>query len=147
MADETSQPDLTSLTVSLLSAFVANNSVRVEELSKLIGDTHAALADLNSSSASAPAAEEAEAEAEAMVEEPMELEAEIGRPCTKLAYPYGEHDGRVRAAVEAAGYERAFALRATAKAGPYGEPRLDLYRRHSPARALLMTTPLHRFAA
>jgi predicted transcriptional regulator len=58
MADETSQPDLTSLTVSLLSAFVANNSVRVDELSKLIGDTHAALAGLSSSPASAQRAEE-----------------------------------------------------------------------------------------
>jgi peptidoglycan/xylan/chitin deacetylase (PgdA/CDA1 family) len=76
-----------------------------------------------------------------------ELEAELGRPCTDFAYPYGEHDERVRAAVRSAGYERGFALWGGQKGDPFALPRLDLYRRHSPARAILMTTPLHRFAA
>ena len=76
-----------------------------------------------------------------------ELEAELGRPCTDFAYPYGEHDERVRAAVKAAGYERGFALWGGPKGDPFALPRLDLYRRHSPTRALLMTTPLHRLAA
>lgn len=82
-----------------------------------------------------------------LVDSKAEIEAELGRPCTELAYPYGEHDRRVRAAVEAAGYERGFALWDCVRGDPYAERRLDLYSRHSPVRALLMTTPLHRFAA
>jgi peptidoglycan/xylan/chitin deacetylase (PgdA/CDA1 family) len=76
-----------------------------------------------------------------------ELEDELHRPCTELAYPFGEHDGRVRAAARAASYSRAFALWDAPKNDRYAERRLDLYRRHTPLRALLMTTPLHRFAA
>ena len=76
-----------------------------------------------------------------------ELEAELGNPCIDLAYPYGEHDERVRAAVRAAGYETAFALWGGPKDDPYAAPRLDLYRRHSPTRAVLMSTPLHRLVA
>jgi peptidoglycan/xylan/chitin deacetylase (PgdA/CDA1 family) len=82
-----------------------------------------------------------------VAESKAEIEAELGCPCAEFAYPYGEHDSRVRAAVQAAGYERAFALRGGAKDDPYAMPRLDLYRRHSPAAALLMATPLGRFAA
>jgi predicted transcriptional regulator len=61
MTDAPSQPDLASLTVSLLSAYVANNSVRADELPKLIGDTHAALVGLNASSASGSAEEDSPA--------------------------------------------------------------------------------------
>lgn len=75
-----------------------------------------------------------------------EIEAELGRPCPELAYPYGEHDERVRAMARVAGYERAYALGGP-KGDPYAAPRLDLYRRHTPARALLMTTPLHRLVS
>ena len=76
-----------------------------------------------------------------------ELEAELHRSSDELAYPYGEHDERVRAAARAAGYSRAFALWHVPKNDPYAMRRLDLYRRHTPVRALLMTTPLHRVAA
>jgi peptidoglycan/xylan/chitin deacetylase (PgdA/CDA1 family) len=65
-----------------------------------------------------------------------EIEDELGRPCTDLAYPYGEHNERVRAAARAAGYERAYGLRERGR-DPYALPRVDLYRRHSPVRALL----------
>jgi peptidoglycan/xylan/chitin deacetylase (PgdA/CDA1 family) len=82
-----------------------------------------------------------------LVESKAEIEAELGCSCAEFAYPYGEHDRRVRAAVEAAGYQRAFALWDGVRGDPYAERRLDLYRRHTPVRALLMTTPLHRFAA
>jgi peptidoglycan/xylan/chitin deacetylase (PgdA/CDA1 family) len=75
-----------------------------------------------------------------------EVEAELGGPCTEFAYPYGEHDERVRAAVRAAGYERAFAIRNGSTADFYALPRLDLYRRHTPSRAFMLTTPLRRFA-
>jgi peptidoglycan/xylan/chitin deacetylase (PgdA/CDA1 family) len=64
------------------------------------------------------------------------IEDKLGRPCHELAYPYGEHDERVRAAARAAGYERAYGLKERGDDG-YALPRLDLYRRHSPARALL----------
>ena len=37
------------------------------------------------------------------------IEENLGRPCTTLAYPYGEHDARVRDATRAAGYTAAFA--------------------------------------
>ena len=65
-----------------------------------------------------------------------EIEDELAVRCTELAYPYGEHDDRVRAAARSAGYERAFALWRGSK-DPYSSPRLDLYRRHSPVRTLL----------
>jgi peptidoglycan/xylan/chitin deacetylase (PgdA/CDA1 family) len=64
-----------------------------------------------------------------------EIEAELGRPCRELAYPYGEHDERVRAAARAAGYDRAYALRGR-KGDAYALPRVDLYRRHTVPRAL-----------
>ena len=65
-----------------------------------------------------------------------EIEAELGRPCRELAYPYGEQDERVRAAARRAGYERAYALRGR-KGDPYALPRVDLYRRHTVPRALI----------
>ena len=65
-----------------------------------------------------------------------EIEAELGGTCGELAYPYGEHDGRVRAAAQAAGYSRAYALRGR-NADPYSSPRVDLYRRHTTPRTLL----------
>lgn len=71
-----------------------------------------------------------------VVESKQQIEDELGRPCTELAYPYGEHDERVRAAVRMAGYDRAYGLRERGR-DPYALPRLDLYRRHGPVRALL----------
>jgi peptidoglycan/xylan/chitin deacetylase (PgdA/CDA1 family) len=65
-----------------------------------------------------------------------QIEDELGRACPDFAYPYGEHDERVRAAVRAAGYERAYGLVADGR-DQYSLRRVDLYRRHSPFRALL----------
>jgi polysaccharide deacetylase len=65
-----------------------------------------------------------------------EIEDRLGRPCDDLAYPYGEHDQRVRAAARAAGYRRAYALRGS-RSDAYAAPRLDLYRRHTVPRTLL----------
>jgi peptidoglycan/xylan/chitin deacetylase (PgdA/CDA1 family) len=65
-----------------------------------------------------------------------EIEDRLGRPCPDLAYPYGEHDGRVRAAARAAGYVRAYALRGSGS-DAYATPRLDLYRRDTVPRTLL----------
>jgi peptidoglycan/xylan/chitin deacetylase (PgdA/CDA1 family) len=64
-----------------------------------------------------------------------EIEAELGRPCRELAYPYGEHDERVRVAARAAGYDRGYSLRGR-KRDSYALPRVDLYRRHTVHRAL-----------
>jgi peptidoglycan/xylan/chitin deacetylase (PgdA/CDA1 family) len=68
-------------------------------------------------------------------ESKQEIEDRLGRPCEDFAYPYGEHDGRVRAATQAAGYARAYALRGS-RADAYAAPRLDLYRRHTVPRML-----------
>ena len=65
-----------------------------------------------------------------------EIEDRFGRSCEDLAYPYGEHDERVRAAARAAGYRRAYALRGS-RSDAYAAPRLDLYRRHTVPRTLL----------
>jgi peptidoglycan/xylan/chitin deacetylase (PgdA/CDA1 family) len=65
-----------------------------------------------------------------------EIEDRLGRACEDLAYPYGEHDERVRAAARAAGYGRAYALRGS-RSDPYAAPRVDLYRRHTVPRTLL----------
>jgi peptidoglycan/xylan/chitin deacetylase (PgdA/CDA1 family) len=65
----------------------------------------------------------------------MEIEDELSSPCRALAYPYGEHDERVREAARRAGYERAYALRDGGD-DPYALPRVDLYRRHSVPRSL-----------
>ena len=46
METEAHQQDLTELTVELLSAFVANNAVRSDDLPGLIASTHAALSGL-----------------------------------------------------------------------------------------------------
>ena len=54
MAD-TEQPDLTTLTVQLLSAYVANNQVPSDALAGLIGATRAALAGTPAPEALAPA--------------------------------------------------------------------------------------------
>jgi peptidoglycan/xylan/chitin deacetylase (PgdA/CDA1 family) len=75
-------------------------------------------------------------------------EDELGRPCRYLAYPYGEHDARVRAAARRAGYELAFALTAGADPqDPYAFPRIDLYGYDGRLRAAVKTSALGRPAA
>ncbi len=60
MADDQSQPDLTTLTATIVSAFASHNALRGKDLPKLIAKTHAALAGLGSAQAGEPAAEAAE---------------------------------------------------------------------------------------
>jgi len=71
-----------------------------------------------------------------LTESKQQIEDELGQPCPDFAYPYGEHDERVLSAVRAAGYERAYGLRGRSR-DPYAMRRVDLYRRHTPVRALL----------
>lgn len=56
-----------------------------------------------------PQLEAAEIERE-LAESRRRLEDELGRPCRFAAYPYGDHDERVRAAARRAGYDAAFGL-------------------------------------
>lgn len=71
-----------------------------------------------------------------LVESKHELEDRLGGPCTDFAYPYGEHDERVRDFARRAGYERAYGLNGDGD-DTYARRRVDLYRRHSPVKALL----------
>jgi peptidoglycan/xylan/chitin deacetylase (PgdA/CDA1 family) len=71
-----------------------------------------------------------------LVESKQQIEDELGRPCSDFAYPYGEHDERVRAAVRAAGYDRGYGL-IDDGSEQYALRRVDLYRRHTPFRSLL----------
>lgn len=73
---------------------------------------------------------------------------ELGLPCRYLAYPYGDEDGRVRAAAQRAGYDAAFAL--PGRRSPvdrFGLPRVDLYWRDTGLRARLKLSPLFWWAA
>jgi len=60
MADDQSQPDLTTLTATIVSAFASRNALRGKDLPKLIARTHAALTGLGSAQAGEPAVEAAE---------------------------------------------------------------------------------------
>jgi peptidoglycan/xylan/chitin deacetylase (PgdA/CDA1 family) len=79
-------------------------------------------------------------------------EDQLGRPCRFLAYPYGEHDARVKALAERAGYDAAFTLHGTReRPGRYSIRRAHVYRRDSLLRATLKTSfvarPAYRAAA
>lgn len=83
-----------------------------------------------------------------LVESRERIEAQLGRQCRLLAYPFGEHDARVRAATKAAGYTAAFAQ----GDGPrtvdlLALPRVSVYRGDTPARVRFKLTRLGRAAA
>jgi peptidoglycan/xylan/chitin deacetylase (PgdA/CDA1 family) len=71
-----------------------------------------------------------------------QIEAELGRPCRYFAYPYGEHDSRVSAAVRAAGYDAAFALLDGTVRDLFALPRVDLYPPDKGLRFVLKTEPV-----
>jgi peptidoglycan/xylan/chitin deacetylase (PgdA/CDA1 family) len=64
------------------------------------------------------------------------VEAITGRPCRTLAYPFGAHDERVRAAARAAGYELAWAWLPGAW-DTFAAPRLPGPTRHGALRLAL----------
>jgi len=69
------------------------------------------------------------------------LEAELGRRCRFLAYPFGDHDQRVRAATRNAGYEAAFALPGMASPfDPFRIPRIGIWRKDGFVRFVLKTS-------
>ena len=74
-----------------------------------------------------------------------ELSDRLGRPCRFLAYPYGEEDGRVRAAAQAAGYQAAFGLPTPgAPFDRYSVPRIGVWRDDSLFRFTLKSSPTAR---
>lgn len=74
-----------------------------------------------------------------------QLEDELRRPCRLLAYPYGDHDDRVRAAARLVGYEAAFALPGRAKpVDRFAVPRIGIWRRDGFMRVMLKTSAARR---
>jgi peptidoglycan/xylan/chitin deacetylase (PgdA/CDA1 family) len=66
------------------------------------------------------------------------IEAELGRPCTLVAYPFGDHDSRVCSAARDAGYVAGFTqLSPGGVADPFATPRVNLYSIDGPRRAAL----------
>lgn len=73
------------------------------------------------------------------------IESELGRRCRFLAYPYGDHDRRVRVAAREAGYEAAFALPGKARPfDPWGVPRVGLWRKDGLVRFMVKTSAARR---
>jgi peptidoglycan/xylan/chitin deacetylase (PgdA/CDA1 family) len=73
------------------------------------------------------------------------LEAGLGRPCRFLAYPYGDHDERVREAARQAGYDAAFALPGRARPfDRFGVPRIGIWQKDGLARFTLKTSVARR---
>jgi peptidoglycan/xylan/chitin deacetylase (PgdA/CDA1 family) len=66
------------------------------------------------------------------------LEARLRRRCRFLAYPFGDHDERVRRAAERAGYEAAFAVEGR-RGERFALPRVALYRGEGPVRVTAKT--------
>lgn len=70
-------------------------------------------------------------------------ERELERPCTSLAYPYGDLDERVIAAAGRAGYAAAAALpRRTDSRRPLDWPRIGIYHTDGQARVRLKLSPV-----
>jgi peptidoglycan/xylan/chitin deacetylase (PgdA/CDA1 family) len=80
-----------------------------------------------------------------LVESRRQIEDELGRPCRFLAYPYGDHDRRVRRAAQAAGYQAAFALPASRRWGDiFQVGRVGVWRGDRPTEFALKTSSLMR---
>jgi peptidoglycan/xylan/chitin deacetylase (PgdA/CDA1 family) len=76
-----------------------------------------------------------------LVESKQRIEDQLGRSARLLAYPYGEHDGRVQEAVRRAGYSAAFAQwPGSSIRNPFAVPRVSFYRGESLRRVTLKTT-------
>ncbi len=91
-----------------------------------------------------PRLSDAELDAE-LLDSRLRCEDELGAPCRYLAYPYGEHDERVRAAARRAGYTAAFALHEPGpQDDPFALPRVDLYRGDSRLTATVKTSSARR---
>jgi peptidoglycan/xylan/chitin deacetylase (PgdA/CDA1 family) len=77
----------------------------------------------------------------------LRIEAELGRPCRFVAYPYGDDDERVHRAARAVGYEAAFAAPGRlAPTSVYALPRVGIWRHDDLLRVTLKTTAIVRRA-
>lgn len=74
-------------------------------------------------------------------------EEQLGRPCTSLAYPYGDVDARVIGAARRAGYRAAAALpdRGTGSSGRFNYPRIGIYRADGALRFRVKVAPSTAF--
>ena len=80
-----------------------------------------------------------------MSESKRTIEARLDRPCSVLAYPYGDVDARVVAAAARAGYVAAAALPSRPHADePLRWPRIGAYRRDGLLRLATKTSPAVR---
>jgi peptidoglycan/xylan/chitin deacetylase (PgdA/CDA1 family) len=82
-----------------------------------------------------------------MAESKAECERRIGRPCSTIAYPYGDYDARVVAAARRAGYAAACTLPARFHAAqPLEWPRVGVYHDDDDRRFRMKVSPLVRKA-
>jgi peptidoglycan/xylan/chitin deacetylase (PgdA/CDA1 family) len=82
-----------------------------------------------------------------MAESKAECERRLGRPCSTIAYPYGDYDGRVAAAAGRAGYAAACTLPARFHAArPLEWPRVGVYHDDDDRRFRMKVSPLVRRA-
>lgn len=80
-----------------------------------------------------------------LLESRARVQDELGVPCRFLAYPYGAHDERVRAAARRSGYEAAFALPGrTERTDLFALPRVGIWRHTGPFRTAVKTSPIRR---
>ena len=78
---------------------------------------------------------------EELEESRQRVEDVLGRRCRFLAFPYGEHDERVRAAARGAGYAAAFALPGRPRPwDAFALPRVGIWRQTGLARGFLKTS-------
>jgi peptidoglycan/xylan/chitin deacetylase (PgdA/CDA1 family) len=71
------------------------------------------------------------------------LEDVLRRRCRFLAFPYGEHDERVRAAARTCGYDAAFALPGSSLPwDAFALPRVGIWRQTGLVRAVVKTSPV-----
>ena len=76
------------------------------------------------------------------------VEDELGRPCPLLAYPYGEHDARVRRAAARVGFDAAFGLQphGSTWSDRYQLPRVGIWRGEGERAVAFKTSVLGRSA-
>jgi peptidoglycan/xylan/chitin deacetylase (PgdA/CDA1 family) len=84
-----------------------------------------------------------------LVDSKRRIEDELGRPCPLFAYPYGEHDARVRRAAGRAGFTVAFGLqpRGSTWSDRYQLPRVGIWRGEGERTVAFKTSTLGRSAA
>jgi len=80
-----------------------------------------------------------------LVESRALIEAQLGRPCTSIAYPYGDHDERVLHAAARAGYRAGCTVpRRLTKPRPLAWPRVGVYNGNGNAAFRFKISPAGR---